>query len=59
MTNQEIRDKAPSGATHYHKMLGDIYYIQKFGFSYYWWDTHRHEWYEDPLVAESELIPLK
>ena len=43
MTNQEIRDKAPSGATHYNKRT-ETYYKQD-EVLYYWEGEWRKSWY--------------
>lgn len=58
MNIEEIRDRAPDGATHYHFMLGDVYYIKSYNFLFYWFDTHMHEWYRDLTISISELKPL-
>ena len=45
MTEQEIKDSAPSGATHYYfTLFGIIAYLNHCTDGYYYWSVRKNDW---------------
>lgn len=60
MTNQEIRDKAPSGAQYYKvgKFSDKIFYYKKIDGQLMRWLDDCDKWINTRLFNQSELKPL-
>ena len=56
MTEQEIRDKAPSGATHYSDLDNEIFYYQKTNNVIFWDDDYKI--WDEVYFELPELKPL-
>lgn len=45
MTEQEIKDRAPSGATHYYfTIFGIVSYLKHCTYGYYYWSIRKDDW---------------
>ena len=58
MTEQEIRDNAPDGATHY--LSGDYHttYYKVDGNNIYSWQSHNKKWHYDSIFHNAMIKPL-
>ena len=58
ITLDEIRSKAPDGATHYHNISDFAVYLKgEIGY-WYWWNPFFEEWMPDSTVDTYKIKPL-